>query len=305
MDNLICKRCDKIYNNNMILIKYQLKDVEKYKLCTDCRKYRLCKNCGNEFKHHQNQTCSKKCTIELKEKSWLESCGTKHNFYKNSISRIEWENELLTKEGITNVFQRNSVKEKSKNTIVEKYGVDNVSKLSYIKDKKGETLKNTIEMNPTLFKDNWHIIHNLFLTKIGYDPRLHIFGKASQESLIIFNPLITWCLENKILYDDIYVGQNDKKEYFISSNKNIFFYDFTIKSKKIIIEFNGISFHAKEDSKEWKNPFTNESISDNLKKSKLKKDIAMKNGFKIIEIWSDEYPIINLELCKKFIIENI
>jgi hypothetical protein len=55
----------------------------------------------------------------------------------------------------------------------------------------------------------------------------------------------------------------------------------------------------------WRNPFTNESISDNLKKSKLKKDIAIKNGFKIIEIWSDEDPIINLELCKKFIIENI
>jgi len=47
---------------------------------------------------------------------------------------------------------------------------------------------------------------------------------------------------------------------------------------------NGILFHAKEDSKIWRNPFTNESISDNLKKSKLKKDIAIKNGFKIIEM---------------------
>jgi len=40
-------------------------------------------------------------------------------------------------------------------------------------------------------------------------------------------------------------------------------------------------------------------------KFNTKKDIAIKNGFKIIEIWSDEDPIINLELCKKFIIENI
>ena len=47
--------------------------------------------------------------------------------------------------------------------------------------------------------------------------------------------------------------------------------------------------------------------SKNLKKlqKNLKKDISMKNGFKIIEIWSDEDPVVNLELCKKFIIENI
>jgi hypothetical protein len=301
----MCKRCDKEYDNNMVSIIHQSKDLEKYKLCTDCRKYKLCKNCGEEFKHHQNKTCSKKCTQELKEKSWIESCGAKHNFYKNSSSRMEWENKLLKEEGITNVFQRDSVKEKSKISIIKKFGVDSISRSSYIKDKKSETLKNTIRLNPTLFKDNWYITHKHFLDTIGYDPRLHIFGKASKESLIIFNPLLTWCLENNILIADIYIGIDSKKEYFISSNNKIYFYDFTIRSRKIIIEFNGVLFHAKPGSKIWSNPFTGESIEENLVKSKIKIDTALEGGFKLLEIWSDEHPVINLELCKKFIILNI
>ncbi len=301
----ICKRCKIEFNNKNVAIKFINKNPEKYELCTDCRKIKICKNCGCEFKHHQNQTCSKKCANELKEKSWMESCGTKHNFCKNSKSRLKWENELFENEGINNVFQRDVVKEKSKKTILKKWGVDSISKSEFIKNKKQETFKKTLKENPDLFKEKWHIIHKKFLDTIGYDPRLHIFGKASQESLIVFKPLIDWCLEKNILYDDIYIGIDEKNEYFISLNNKIFFYDFTIKSKKIIIEYNGVAFHARKNSKEWHNPFVNETVEDNLKRHKLKKRMATKKGFKILEIWSDEYPIINLELCKKFIIQNL
>ena len=96
----VCKRCGDTYNIDNISKKYIEKDVEKYKLCSNCRKYNICKNCGDEFHHKQNKTCSIKCTKELKEKSFLLSCGTKHNFYKNSKSRIDWEKNLLENEGI-------------------------------------------------------------------------------------------------------------------------------------------------------------------------------------------------------------
>jgi hypothetical protein len=78
----------------------------------NCRKYNICKNCVNEFHHRQNQTCSIKCAKELKEKSFMISCGTKHNFYKDSKSRIDWEDNLLKNEGIVNIFQREDVKKK-------------------------------------------------------------------------------------------------------------------------------------------------------------------------------------------------
>ena len=300
-----CVRCDVEFSNNKVPNKFLLIEPDRYLNCKDCRKYSNCKNCDVEFKHHQNQTCSIKCSKEMKEKSCIKSCGTKHNFSKNSKSRLKWENDIFLREGITNVFQRESVKEKSKLTIFDKFGVDNISKIESVKEKKRLTFLETFKSNPNMFKDYWHKTHKKYIEKIGYDPRLHLFGKASKESLIIFEPLILWCMNNKISYDDIYIGLEEKKEYFISDGSNIFFYDFTIRGKKIIIEFNGVLFHAKEDSKNWRNPFTNESASDNIKKAKIKQDIAIKNGFKIIEIWSDEDPIVNLELCKKFIIENL
>jgi len=306
MNELLCERCGDKFDNKNISPRYISINLDKYKLCPNCRKYKLCKNCNVEFKHHQNQTCSKKCAQELKEKSFIESCGSKHNFSKESKSRLEWQKRLLDEEGIVNVFQRECVKEKSKSSIIKKFGVDNISKSPMIKLIKEKTLKNTILLYPNIIKDKWHETHNRFLDKIGYDPRLHMIGKASKESLIIFNPLIEWCINNiNILIDDIYIGIDDKKEYFIPYNKKIFFYDFTIKSKKIIIEFNGVLFHAKDEFSNWNNPFTNESAFDNIKRNELKKNIAINNGFKLIEIWSDEDPIINLELCKKFIISNI
>lgn len=303
----VCKRCSDVYNIDNISKKYIEKDVEKYKLCSNCRKYNICKNCGNEFHHKQNKTCSIKCTQELKEKSFLLSCGAKHNFYKNSKSRIDWEKNLLENEGIINIFQREDVKKKIKKTIFEKYGVDSISKSQDIKLKKKKTLEKTINNNPRLFKEKWYITHNKFINEIGYDPRLHLFGKASKESLIVFKPVIEWCVENGIEYDDIFIGIDEKSEFFIKSD-NIYFYDFTIRSKKIIIEYNGVSFHAKPsqlEGNDWFNPFTKENAYDNIEKSKIKYQVAKDKGFEIFEIWSDVSYLDNIEFCKKIIRERI
>ena len=127
------------------------------------------------------------------------------------------QNNLLENEGIVNIFQREDVKEKIKKTIFEKYGVDNPSKSEIIKIKKKYTLSKTIKLNPEIFVKNWHITHDKFIKNIGYDPRLHIFGKSSKESLKVFNPLIIWCLDNNIKSDDIYIGDGAKKEYFLKS----------------------------------------------------------------------------------------
>jgi very-short-patch-repair endonuclease len=116
-------------------------------------------------------------------------------------------------------------------------------------------------------------------------------------------------LDNKIKNNDIYIGVGTRKEYFLKSEvNNIFFYDFTIKSKKIIIEFNGVAFHAKPEfleKNEWFNPFTKENAHDNIEKSKIKYQVAKDKGFEVLEIWSDIDIIDNLDLCKKFIIDRI
>ena len=130
-----CIKCGTEYDISMISKKYLDKNPEIYNLCSYCRKYKKCLNCGEEFNHKQNQTCSKECSKELKEKSWLISCGSTHNFSKNSSSRKDWEDKLLENEGITNVFQREDVKEKSKITCLDKYGVNNYALTDECKNK--------------------------------------------------------------------------------------------------------------------------------------------------------------------------
>jgi very-short-patch-repair endonuclease len=302
-----CKRCNSEFNTKGISEKWISKNPEKYLLCSDCRNYRYCPICNNEFYHIQNQTCSKECAKKLKEESFLKSCGTKHNFFKNSISRVKWERRLEDEEGIKNVFQRESIKNKIKKYYIENYGVDNVSQISHIKDKKSETLKNTLSKNPNLYKENWKRVHENFIREIGIDPRLHTFGKASIESLLVFNEVEKFCLENGIDGDDIFIGKDERKEYFIQTKKKIYFYDFTIKSLKLIIEYHGVTFHVNpnnSDKENWRNPFTNEGWKENIYKTKVKNNAALRRGFKILEIWSDEEVKTNIEKCIEFINQN-
>lgn len=305
---MICKRCEVNYNIENISKKYVEKDPAKYELCVDCRKFRLCKFCQKEFKHHQNQTCSIECSKKMKEITNIKSGGEKHNFCRNSEHRKKWQKKLLLTEGISNVFQREDVKNKIKNKNIINYGVDNPSKSDIIKSKKQQTLSKTISENPDLYKNNWMILHKKFMKEIGYDPRLQAIGCASKESLLVFNKLIDWCLLQGISDQDIYLGIEGSKEYFIKSGKSIFFYDFTIRTKKLIIEFHGTAFHVNlEDPmyEKWRHPFTGEDWKQNIKNRKIKNNKATKRGFKLLEIWSNKNPEENLEICKKFITENI
>jgi len=298
-----CKRCGIEFNLNKVPNRYILRNIDKYEYCVECRKFKNCKICGLEFKHHQNTTCSKQCASQLKEISYMESCGSLHNFSGSSKSRMEWEGKIFMEEGITNVFQRESVKEKSKKTLVYKYGVDHISKNEKIKIGKNEKIKEKIKNDPLFYKHIWWEIHNKLIEEIGYDPRLHVLGRASKESLKVFNPIVEWCLFNNIEYEDIYLGINNKNEYFIRDESRIYMYDFVIRSRKIIIEFHGTAFHARNEN--WISPFINESAIDNIKNRIVKNKTAISNGFKLLEIWSDVDVNININNCIKFIERNL
>ncbi|CAB4175596.1 hypothetical protein UFOVP972_269 [uncultured Caudovirales phage] len=308
---LSCKNCGIDYTINSISVKYINKDPIKYhSFCTECRKIKPCKNCGIDFKHKQNQTCSIKCANKLKEKTYMLTQGTKHNFCKNSKARHSFEEKMLSTYGINNVFQRDDVKQKISSTILSRYGVDNISKSEKIKNKKRETLSTTIQNNPEYFKQTWWTNHYRLIKELGYDPRLAVFGKASLESLEVFEPIIEYCTSLNIENTDIYIGKDDKNEYFINSNKSIYFYDFCIRSKKIIIEYHGIGFHANpnweiDKLNNWKSAFSSESSTDNINKTKIKNNAALQKGFSLLEIWSTDSPQYNIDLCKKFIFNNI
>lgn len=133
-------------------------------------------------------------------------------------------------------------------------------------------------------------------------------GKASKESLNIFLPIYEWLI-NFLNKDEIYFGYKNSKEYFINNNGQFYLYDFTIRNKKLIIEYNGSTFHAnpslsENDLKKWSNPFSDENYLINIKRFNEKIKIAESNGFKTLVLWDTDSIGDNIKKCKNFILNN-
>ena len=105
----------------------------------------------------------------------------------------------------------------------------------------------------------------------------------------------------------IYYGV--KNEYYINDAR-IYFYDFTIPELDLIIEYHGVGFHPnpnwdnlKWDA--WRSTFNKFDADKVFSFDQEKKMIAEKNGFMVIEIYSDEINNIDVkQMIKKLIVEN-
>ena len=210
--------------------------------------------------------------------------------------------------------RKKSVNNSVKN-LIEKYGYNEAIEKHKNRVKK---YKETFDINPNkteIFKSRAITIDNLhkkygdinIATKKYYEWREKIsvpICKASKESLKIFLPIIEILKNDYSIEDsDIFIGNNNKSEYFIREDKTIYFYDFTIKSKKLIIEYNGILFHPKDENSEWENPFNKKTAYEAYKKQREKIKIAENIGFSVLEIWSDDFD--NKQKCLDFIKNNI
>lgn len=136
-------------------------------------------------------------------------------------------------------------------------------------------------------------------TKIDKYGHVILNGYVSKASIRFFKPLYKLLRKSCIAKDDIIWGIGNHREFTThdtETNKN-FAYDFVIRSKKIIIEYNDPFWHARNEN-EWKNPFVRYSESYN--RDKYKQKIAKKMGFDIIYIWADNLP--TAELLKNIIL---
>ena len=113
-------------------------------------------------------------------------------------------------------------------------------------------------------------------------------GYVSKESLKFFIPLYKMCRRLGIERSNIYIGVKGSKEFFIRDNdleiNSGIFCDFTIPSLKLVIEYNGLFWHPRNEE-EWKNPWLTyeDALVKELRREKLCKD----RGFELIKIWSD------------------
>lgn len=248
---------------------------------------------GNDMGREMFESISKK-----KDSMSLSYFIKKNNGdYQDAISEFENRKKSVNNsvENLINKYGKEIAIEKHKNR-VNKY-------------------KNTYNLNPMkeeINKSKAITIENLLRKYGSIEKANEVYDKwrksvcvpicvASKESLKIFNPLIDIVISDfKIENNDIYIGNGESKEFFIKDNNDIYFYDFTIRSKKIIIEYNGVIFHPKNEKSDWKSVF-NPNITAKMvyDKQKYKIDLAKNNGFNVLEIWSDDEH--NLKKCIEFI----
>lgn len=128
---------------------------------------------------------------------------------------------------------------------------------------------------------------------------------TSKESLKFFIPIYKQ-IRKYISKEDIFWGISGSKEYFLwdSENSKIFFYDFTILSKKIIIEYHGKRWHPNPswDLEKWEK-WELFGVNANEKRylDMYKNSVAEKKGFTVIEVFSDLIEEFNIEdFLRKF-----
>jgi hypothetical protein len=151
------------------------------------------------------------------------------------------------------------------------------------------------------FNKSKGLTYNNAILKYGIDKANEIFNSrhikashASKESLKVLIPFYKYLRKASICKTDIFWGISGSNEYFIRENEKFVIFDFTIRSKRIIIEFNGTTWHSKTQDSNWKSPYGT-SAKDSYEYDKQKREIAQRQGFKVITIWSDETPQKNLQ----------
>lgn len=122
------KLIDLYVNQNMSCIDIQ----EYFGLHTYSQIYKKMKEYGIP-RRNLSDACS--MADAKRRKTNLKRYGSDHNFNKDHQSRKKWEKRLQDEEGITNVFQREDVKQKSRDTFLRRYGFESPAELQMSRGK--------------------------------------------------------------------------------------------------------------------------------------------------------------------------
>lgn len=142
------------------------------------------------------------------------------------------------------------------------------------------------------------------LSKYGSSIPPALTNKVSKESVNYFMPLYKYCIEElNIPNSEIYWGGvADSKEYHIYHKGKNYSYDFTIKSLKYVIEYNGSLWHPR-DGVVFKG-FINEEKArqkDIMKKKLMEVD----RGFDFRVVWDfEKYDVSIMDKFKQEIKEK-
>lgn len=299
--------------------------IEKYGDIEGQRKYEeICKNIGysetingyidrcgeKEGTLKYNEYCEKLSFVKTLE-GHIHKYGLKEGTKKHDKLLLDLSvslSDFIIKHGLEKGTERyNTFCEKVRfyNTLegyIEKYGIEEGPK-------KYDEKCSKISFNNTLngFIENYGIeegsqkyqqkLINFLGNSVGYS--------TSKESLIFFKPLYKK-LRQFLTKEEIYWGITGSKEYYLwdTPNKKMFFYDLTIPKYKIIIEFHGIRYHPnpKWDFEKWNNwNFMNMNASEKRILDLHKNSVAIKKGYRVIEVFSDEKNLFDDNIVLDYI----
>ena len=255
---------------------------------------------------------------EKYENTMLDRFGCKHNFEKNCESRKKWEKRLFEEEGITNVFQRESVKEKILSTLLDKYGsVEEINKMrGFYSTKEGFKEK---------YGDDWEVewerciqskrtnSQDFYKDRYGEDWEyywnIHLENVKNRYKSGNYNGLNKKCYDILEKYNIVFDPEFPILKTNIAYGKGYcYFYD--IKISNLLIELNGTYWHcdprkynATDIVKFPNNTF--KRVQDVWDKDKDKINLAIQNGFCIETIWEDDFSEEYLiEILKKYNLWN-
>lgn len=113
-----------------------------------------------------------------------------------------------------------------------------------------------------------------------------------------------------ITYNSVYHNES-QNEYFLSCNELFCFYDYTLPDLKLIFEFNGEHVHPNKKVlsqsawKQWRQPWTNQTADEIYAYDQKKKDLALKKGFKVTELWYSNPTAETVNIIVKTILKKL
>lgn len=255
---------------------------------------KILKKLGLERRSVKSATNLTRCR-EKYENSCIERFGAPHNFSRESSSRKAWEQKMFETEGITNVFQREDVKDKIRKTMLEKYGEDGIFEnrrkgnfVEYYIEKYGEE-KGKRYFDWVRYKKGEINNRDYYKEKYGdlweekWKERLDKVSKCFVHNCGLNDK----CEDVLLKYNFDY-----EREFKLISEKCNYFYDFRIGN--LIIELYGIYWHC--TPKKYKPndlvKFPNNKFikaQDKWNSDNEKNKFAESKGYVVIVIWEDEF----------------
>ncbi len=127
-------------------------------------------------------------------------------------------------------------------------------------------------------------------------------GRKSKSSIEFFNLLTKDLVGIGVNKERIIGGDVTEKEFARTDfdRGRTYFYDYVLLDQKLIIEYNGLYWHAREDNEEnWRSNI--KSFSESIEYDKIKKNFIEEKGYTLIYVWEDE----NFDERRKEIIDYV